>query len=330
LRDDLKGASRPSDEAPSNEIADNDQSDSTHKPEPERKTRFARRVKKLIKRGLVWFAVFTLPRIYLAYMWLVYKTSTVEELGFRPDIMRQQCGQGVYAIWHDQVFLVAYAFGKYKPHTLASRGDFGELIARLLQLCHFTTFRGGSSSSKKRRSAEILEDMIDCMNREVGVLYGITTDGSKGPAYRMKKGAAKISVACQAVIGVQRTWCKRYIQLPTWDQTFIPLPFNRIVHVYQGPFYPPQEADGARAFVTFTQEIETALCHISGFARRKLEGSLPDKWVERFPKKYQPAVKDESLPELLRPIDSAFHKGKSQSATGNPKSSPESMDAESP
>jgi lysophospholipid acyltransferase (LPLAT)-like uncharacterized protein len=297
-------------------------------PEEERQTRLPRRIKKAFKRFFVSLAVATLPRIYLTYMWFVYKTSKVEELGFTPAMMREQCGQGIWAIWHDEVFFVAYAFGKYKPHTLASRGDFGELVARLLELCTFTTFRGGSSSSRKRRSSDILRDMIDCMNSEEGVLYGITTDGSKGPLYRMKKGVAKISVACQAPAGVQRTWCKRYVQLPTWDKTFIPMPFNHIVHVFQGPFYPPKGEEGLRVFVKYSLEIEQALCRMSGYARRYIEGgkSLPEQWVELFPKKFHQAIKDETVPELFLPVDPDFYDERSKRSRAP--SGPEALDAE--
>lgn len=277
-------------------------------PQNERRTRWPRRIKKAFKRMMVRLAVLTLPRIYLTYMWFVYKTSKVEELGFLPSQMREECGEGVWALWHDEVFCVAYAFGKYQPHTLASRGDFGELIARLLKLCHFTIFRGGSSTSRKRRSSEILKDMIDCMNSEDGVLYGITTDGSMGPAYRMKRGVVKIGIACQAPLAVQRTWCKRYVQLPTWDQTFIPMPFNHFVHVYQGPFYPPAKDADTEEVEAFADEVEGALCRISGYARRKIEGKLPEKWVERFPEKFRDAVTNEEPPELRRPVDPAFRK----------------------
>ena len=285
----------------------------TPKPEVERQTRWPRRVKKAFKRVMVRLAVFTLPRIYLTYMWFVYKTSKVEEIGWRPSDMREQCGEGLWAIWHDEVFLVAYAFGKYHPHTLASRGDFGELVSRLLELCHFTTFRGGSSSSRKRRSSEILNDMIECMNSEDGVLYGITTDGSVGPAYRMKKGAVRIAMACQAPIGVQRTWCKRYVQLPTWDQTFVPLPFNHILHIYQGPFYPPKKEEGAKTMAEYAEEVERALCRLSGHARRQIEGKLPQKWIERFPEAFREEVTKEEAPELFLPIDESYRKKRGES-----------------
>ena len=86
------------------------------------KTRLSRRISKMIKRALMRIAVWTVPYIYVAYMWFVYKTSRVEEVGCLPSLARENCGQGVYAIWHDEVFFVAWAFGKYHPHTLASRG----------------------------------------------------------------------------------------------------------------------------------------------------------------------------------------------------------------
>lgn len=227
---------------------------------------------KPLKRLLVTLAVAILPRLYMAYMWLVYKTSRFEHLGCCPDIIRAHYGRGVYALWHDEVFFVAYAFRRWHGHTLASHGDFGEVITKMLRLCNFHVFRGGSSSGKSRRSAGVLEDMIDHMNSNQGVIYGITVDGSKGPAYRMKSGAIRISVACKAPIVVERTWCRRYFRLPTWDRSIIPLPFNRIVHVYAGPYLPPRDANEPGAFERFRRYVENELLGVSDYARVLIEG----------------------------------------------------------
>lgn len=270
------------------------------------KTRLTRRIYKKIKRVLVRIAVWTVPYIYLAYMWFVYKTSRVEELGCRPSMAREHCGKGVYAIWHDEVFFVAWAFGKYRPHTLASLGDAGELIARMLELCGFQVFRGGSSKAKSRRAHQVVRDMITCMNEEQGVLYGVTTDGSKGPVYRMKKGVVTIASSCEAPVLIEKTWAKRKLQLPTWDRSLVPLPFNKILHVYIGPFYPPAEVkEDKEAFEDFRADIERRLTELSGWVRFKAEGKKPPaEWVALFPEQHQAAVAAAAEPpRLFYPYD---------------------------
>ncbi len=250
----------------------------------ERKRSFQRRVKKALRRALMNLGLFTVPYLYVAYMWLVYRTSRVEELGPSPGFARREHGRGVFAVWHDEVFFVAYSFGKYHPDTLASLGDSGSIIARMLELCGFRVFRGGSSTGDQRRSVAILQDMIAHMRSHPGVIYGITTDGSRGPVYRMKRGAVTIAAQTGAPMFAEKTWCKRYFRLPTWDRTLVPLPFNHIVHVYQGPIWPRADLPATERFEALFRDVERALWRVTAYARRRAEGlPPPQEWIDLFP-----------------------------------------------
>jgi lysophospholipid acyltransferase (LPLAT)-like uncharacterized protein len=254
----------------------------------ERKRSFQRRAKKALRRALMALGLRTIPYLYVAYMRLVYRTSRVEELGPNLAIARRELGRGVYAIWHDEVFFVAYAFGKYHPDTLASQGDSGSIIARMLEVCGYRVFRGGSSSGDQRRSAAIVRDMIALMKSEPGVIYGITTDGSKGPVYRMKKGAVHIAAKAGAPVFVLKTWCRRYVRLPTWDRTLLPLPFNHIVHVYKGPIPLRADLPEAERFEALCRDTERALCQVTAYARARTEGlPLPRRWLALFPEEFR-------------------------------------------
>jgi lysophospholipid acyltransferase (LPLAT)-like uncharacterized protein len=259
-----------------------------------------RRIRKELRRALMKLGVYTVPYLYVAYMWLVYKTSRVEELGYRPDLVRAERGHGVWALWHDEVFFVAWSFGKYRPDTLASAGDSGEMITRMLQLCGFNVFRGGSSTGRRRRSAGVVRDMIDHMKASRGILYGITTDGSSGPVYRMKKGVATIAVNAGSEIFVEKTWCRRYFRLPTWDRSLVPLPFNHIVHVYAGPITPTPEASTPEGFDALCVQIEHLLCRVTAYARRRAEGRPPpSEWIDLFPEQYRDEMARAEEPELF-------------------------------
>ncbi len=250
----------------------------------ERKRSVQRRVKKAVRRVLMAIGLATVPYLYVAYMWFVYRTSRVEELGPSPGVARRWIGRGVFALWHDEVFFVAYSFGKYHPEALASQGDSGSIITRMLEVCGYQVFRGGSSSGDQRRSAAIVRDMVSRMKSHPGVIYGLTTDGSKGPIYRMKKGAAHIAAKGGAPVFVLKSWCKRYVQLPTWDRTLVPLPFNHIVHVYKGPIWPRADVPEDDRFGAFCQDVERELWRVSAYARRRVEGQPPPReWIDQFP-----------------------------------------------
>ena len=88
------------------------------------------------------------------------------------------------------------------------------------------------------------------------VIYGITVDGSQGPAFRIKPGSAMIARACRAPVVVVRTWYRRGVTLDTWDRTQIPFPFNHRVTLASGPYWIPPDADehALRAFIAHLDE----------------------------------------------------------------------------
>lgn len=264
--------------------------------------RLRRLVVKALRRAGMALALRTVPYLYMGYMWLVYRTSRVETLGLHPHELRKRAGGGVYALWHDEVFFVAYSFRDYHGSTLASLGDAGAVITRMLELCNFEVFRGGSTTGRKRGQAEVVHQMVEHMNSKPGVVYGITTDGSKGPVYRMKPGAVRIAVECDAAIGVVKTWCRRYFRLPTWDRTLVPLPFNHIVHVFSGPIRPDASARTPEGFEALRLRVERQLCRATAYARRLAEGMpLPEEWLALFPEAWREEMARAEEPELFLP-----------------------------
>ena len=268
---------------------------------------------------MMFIALHTVPYVYLAYMWLVVRTSRVEELGYRPDLARANAGRGVYAIWHDEVFFVAWSFGKYRPDTLASASDSGEVITRMLKLCGFRVFRGGSSKGRRYRSTRgLMDTMAEHMRETPGVLYGITTDGSLGPVYRMKPGVVVLAADGEAPVFVEKTWCRRYFRLPTWDRTLVPLPFNHIVHAYGGPLHPPRDLWQPERFEAFRREVEGYLCRVSAFARRRAEGRPPPaEWLALFPEEHQEAMARDEEPELMMPLRKVVVDPRPKNAAGD-------------
>jgi lysophospholipid acyltransferase (LPLAT)-like uncharacterized protein len=199
--------------------------DAIEKDRAPRKRPLRRRLAK-VGVGLLTYVV---PAIYQSYMWLVYATSRVEhENTDLLWLLRERYGGLVGIMWHQEVFMVAWSFRRFEGHTLASTGDLGDIITAVLQANDFVVLRGGSTKSKSRKRP-VLHDMIEHMRSVPGVAFGITCDGSKGPAYRVKKGSIVIAHACSKPMITARTWCKRRINLRGWDRSYIPLPFNHIV-----------------------------------------------------------------------------------------------------
>ncbi|MGH7789866.1 MAG: lysophospholipid acyltransferase family protein [Candidatus Binatia bacterium] len=247
-----------------------------------------RRVKPALARQLNRLLCWLLPPVYGAYMWLVYKTSrVVHENTDLLWLMRQRYGGLVGIMWHQEVFMVAWAFRQYEGHTLASPSEFGNIITALLQKNGFVVFRGGSTDSHSRRR-RVLPDMIRHMREVPGVAFGITCDGSKGPPYKVKEGSIAIAHACAKPMILSRTWCKRRINLPGWDRSYIPLPFNHIVQAFAGPYFVPVDADDPVVLERFRAAIESELLELTHYVDQQI-GEVPAEPRFGFPVGWKPA-----------------------------------------
>ena len=256
---------------------------------PKRKS-IAKRLRRWLAAGGVRLAALFLPRLYVAYMWLVEVTSRKNDalLGELLLGSLERHDRAVAVLWHQEVFSVAYNYRRFHGHTLASVSDFGQVISRMLELCNFTVFRGGSGSKSRRTS--VLRELIEHMQRSPRVIYGITVDGSRGPVHRVKLGCVAIARACRAPIVIVRTCYRRGITIPSWDRTQIPLPFNRKVTLAAGPYWIPPDAD-EETVEAFRLHIENELLEltyrsflaIGSRSRAKSLWGFPPGWRPRWP-----------------------------------------------
>lgn len=258
---------------------------------PSTPTTLSRRVERVVRRAVARLAVWTIPPLYLLYMRLVFATSRVRWNDFPRihDIVRKHDG-AVALLWHEEVFTVAYGYARagLRPHTLASVGDSGEVITRMLELCGFVVFRGGSSPKSSRRRIQVLRDMVDHMKSNSEVLFGITVDGSSGPPYRMKGGGLLIARACRRPVLLLRTWYRHRIRLPTWDRMGVPLPFNEIAYYIEGPYEVP-DARSARGLRPFALQLEDDLIDLAARSYRELGQRPPRNLAKRTPEEREGA-----------------------------------------
>jgi lysophospholipid acyltransferase (LPLAT)-like uncharacterized protein len=228
--------------------------------------RFRRRVRRPIARALAKLAAVVVPHLYVLYMRLVWATSRIEGRDFvaLKQIIAEHNG-AVGLLWHEEVMTVAFGYHYlgFRPHTLASVGESGEVITRMLKLCGFVVFRGGSTSGRSRRREGTLQELIDHMRSTDQVIYGLTVDGSKGPPYRMKTGGIVIARECGKPVVLARTWYKRCLRLPTWDRMAFPLPFNVIRYYLRGPFKVPATAHSEQGLEQFRLEMENGLIDLA-------------------------------------------------------------------
>lgn len=203
----------------------------------EKKTTFRRRVKGRLKRLGAWGIAVS----YRVHMWCVWRTARIEVVGCDRLIETIRRHERVaLATWHENLIIAGYAIREFRPTTLASNSDIGDVIATILKSLKYHVFRGGTSRSKSRQSPA-LEAMVAHFKSHRDIMMALTVDGSAGPARKMKPGVIALSQQAQAPIFVMHCECRPCFRIWTWDKTRIPLGFGKVVVVFEGPVLPPAE-----------------------------------------------------------------------------------------
>ena len=166
------------------------------------------------------------PVLYLAYMRLVFFTSRKSFYKFEQIWDRLERGENVLAAaWHQDVIIGPFPFRDKNIITMASLSRDGELLSRAVSRCGYTVFRGSSS----KRGREALNELAEYIKRRQTSFCALVADGPKGPARKVKKGIVFLAKHTGAPIFPIRCGAKRRILNRSWDETTIPLPFNKIV-----------------------------------------------------------------------------------------------------
>ena len=255
-----------------------------------------RRFKQILSMALMTGACKLGPILYRLYMRLVWSTSTVANDQSALQPFRDRRSGCLVAMWHQDTFLAPYMFEPLHVHTLASTGTSGRFITAILEAHNFKVFRGGSSGGKGRRRPLVLRNMMGYIQTHPDTIFGITVDGSKGPARVMKQGIAKLARDCGTPVFLVRTQAKRALHLPSWDRTTIPLPFNRITSQIVGPFWITPDSDG-EDFKNACQHLQDALGELTSQIDRNL-GLTPCQKADHCPKGATAASSVERAPQL--------------------------------
>lgn len=132
----------------------------------------------------------------------------------------------VTILWHNRLFAVPEFYRRYvrdrKLAAIVSASSAGAWLAGLFEQMGIHPIRG----SRHRRGAHAFREMLKA-NR-AGYDVGITPDGSRGPMYEMKPGAAVLALRTSAPIVLLSYDFQCAFRLKSWDRFYIPLPFSRI------------------------------------------------------------------------------------------------------
>ena len=199
-----------------------------------------------------------------ALVWMLGRSWRVEWVegeggsapGGQPD---RPC---IMAFWHARMLPLAYAYRGSGCRVLVSRHHDGELIARVIHRLGFLTARGSSTRGGEEAMRELLP-----WAREGGCL-GLTPDGPRGPAERVKPGVLYLASRSGLPIvpvtaAASSTWVLR-----SWDRFRVPRPFARVVVAHGAPLRVPPDL-GREALEGWCGRLEAALAAVTERAARR-------------------------------------------------------------
>jgi lysophospholipid acyltransferase (LPLAT)-like uncharacterized protein len=148
----------------------------------------------------------------------------------------------VLAHFHGDEIALLFLVKRYKLATMISTSKDGEMMNTIYTLLGGKTSRGSST----RGGVSALKGLIEICKR--GSSSNIAVDGPKGPIYEIKPGVFELSRLLKSEIFAGSAHCESAWKFPrSWNQTYFPKPFAKVVICWTGPFGPITKADDPRS-----------------------------------------------------------------------------------
>lgn len=147
----------------------------------------------------------------------------------RVDRVHDEGRPAIYAFWHGVLLPLTYTHRRRRIQVLTSLHKDGEIIARILVGLGFGAVRGSATRGSARGLMRMLSRAVE------GYDVAITPDGPTGPAHSVKRGAFYLAEKSGGSLFPVGVAASRARHLSSWDSFTIPLPFARVVVVYDEP-----------------------------------------------------------------------------------------------
>jgi lysophospholipid acyltransferase (LPLAT)-like uncharacterized protein len=145
--------------------------------------------------------------------------------------------RAIFTFWHGRIFPATFYFRHRGIVVMTSMNLDGEAIAQCIQRLGYGVARGSSSRGGLRALAQLRRDIKN------GKDAGFTIDGPRGPRYVAKQGPVLLAFKSGAAILCFHVSMKRKIQLRSWDEFQIPIPFTTAIVLMAPPIWVPQDAN---------------------------------------------------------------------------------------
>jgi lysophospholipid acyltransferase (LPLAT)-like uncharacterized protein len=155
------------------------------------------------------------------------------------DEIYKSGNRAIFTFWHGRIFPATYYWRKRGIVVMTSMNRDGEAIAQCIQRFGYGAARGSSSRGGFKALAQMARDIRH------GHDAAFTIDGPRGPRYVAKQGPVLLAMKTGAAIFCFHISMKHKIQLRSWDEFQIPLPFTPAVVLKGMPIWVPPDAPEA-------------------------------------------------------------------------------------
>jgi lysophospholipid acyltransferase (LPLAT)-like uncharacterized protein len=147
------------------------------------------------------------------------------------DEIHKSGNRAIFTFWHGRIFPATWYWRDRGIVVMTSRSRDGEPIAQCIQRFGFGAARGSSSSGWLRALAEMAKAVRG------GRDAAFTVDGPRGPRYVAQPGPVLLARKTGAAVFCFHISMEHRIQLRSWDEFQIPLPFTRAVVLKAPPIW---------------------------------------------------------------------------------------------
>lgn len=164
----------------------------------------------------------------------------------------------ILSFWHghQMVIPLTYLAGHKKKRRpifalISEHGD-GRIAAVAMRRLGISSVAGSSTRGGKEAADTLIKVLHD------GGHIAITVDGPKGPLYKVKAGAVRISQRTGAGILPAAAYAEDAWRFKSWDRMFLPKPFSKVRITVGAPIFVPSELKEGE-FETYLEKVENTL-----------------------------------------------------------------------
>lgn len=179
-------------------------------------------------------------------VWLIYRLVSWTwrvELHEPPGLQNHLKNRAPFLLahFHGDEIAMLFLVRRYRLATMISTSKDGEMMNTIYRLFGGRTSRGSST----RGGVSALKGLIE-LSRQ-GSSCGVAVDGPKGPIYEVKPGIFELSRLMKTEIFSGGAHCESAWRFPrSWNKTYFPKPFARVVIVWTGPLGPVTKSEDPR------------------------------------------------------------------------------------